>query len=290
MGASEKLQNCCPSLRMASHSMPVRKLGVVSGSALGFGCMSLTPGFLGGGQDPAVSEKVLRKALDSGITVLNTADFYTGWDEGDEVSGNIRLIGKVIADYPRKSVVISMKFGVWVEPGKGFGPVDLSPETCKNRVADALKVMGLDYIDILILRLGMGTDLNNTPIEETAKAMKELVEEGKARAIGVSEAPMEDAKKIHSVVPVSAIELRWNLCSREAEKEVIPWARSVGAGIIAYSPLGAGVLTGKLDLEGLHPQDMRLRHPLFKASLDKNQKLAHEVEKLAAKKVRLPDQ
>lgn len=261
----------------------------VHAGALGFGCMSLTPGFYGTSKDIdlAESEKVLRAAIDSGMTLLNTADFYTGFGPDEEVSANIKLIGKVIKDYPRDSVVVAMKWGPWIEPGKGFAPLDMAPQACKERVDKALKILGTDYIDILTLRLGAGPDSKGTPLEETARGMKEVLDSGKVKAIGVSELSTADAKKIHSVVPVSAIEIEWNLFNREGEKELIPWARSVGAGVMAYAPMARGMLTGKLDLKNLPDNDFRKggHNPQFNEdNVDGNLKLVYEVEKMAKSK------
>jgi len=267
-------------------ALPTRKLGNIECSAVGFGAMSLTPGFYGSGQDLVESEKVLRAALDSGITLINTADFYTGVAEGEDVSANIKLIGKVLKDYPREKVVVVMKWGPWITPGATppFS-ADLSPAQCKKRVDDALKILGTDYIDVLVLRKAPIPEQSGTSLEDTAKAMKEVLEAGKVKAVGISEYPLDEAKRIHSVVPVSAIELELNLFSRDMEKEVIPWARTIGAGILAYSPMARGMLTGKMDLGSLDKDDFRHHHSRWsQEAFDNNQKLVAEVEKLAASK------
>jgi aryl-alcohol dehydrogenase-like predicted oxidoreductase len=236
--------------------------------------MQLPPGFTGQEQpgDEELAVKVLRQAFDLGVTLVNTADFYGPFS-------NHRQIGKAIKGLPRDKVVIASKWGPAWKEDKGLLP-DHSPETCRQRVEDSLERLGVDYLDVLILR----SKNPEIPIEESVKAMAELVKEGKVKALGLSEISPSDIRKAHAVHPISVMELEWSLMSRDVEEDVVPICRELGIAFLAYSPLGRGVLSGAIqaasDVEGVLAHMPRLQGE----ALQQNIKLAEGLKSIAAKK------
>lgn len=259
-----------------SPSLPERSLGShgFQGSALGYGCMSLTDFFGPNIADNA--EATLKHVLDSGVTVLNTSDLY-----GPYI--NEELVGRVIKHFPRKKVKISTKWGPMFKPD-GTLFQDFSAPACRAACEGSLKRMGIDYIDLWVLR---GPCRGEGVLEEAITAMKAMVEEGKVRTIGLSEVSPADVCKAHAIHPISALEMEWSLFTRDAEEELVPTARELGIGFLAYSPLGRGMLTGQLrDLQGIPDSDWRKSHnPRFQGeAFTKNLQLADNVEALAKKK------
>ncbi|KAL0028014.1 hypothetical protein WJX77_000199 [Trebouxia sp. C0004] len=264
--------------------IPMRPLGKrgMQASAQGLGCMSLSKGFyhdeksLGAEQDRL---GVIREALSSGLTLLNTADAYGPYD-------NQLLIGKAIADFPRENVFIANKWGFFKD-GKNWSQ-DTSPEYCRKALTTALKNLNTDHIDLYILR---GLD-GKTRIEDSIKAMAELVDEGLIMGIGLSEISAADIRKAHAVHPITAVELEWSLFSRDAEKDLVPTLRELGIGILAYSPLGRGLLTGTVTLDSMGPNDFRrFSTPHFREeNIHKNLVLVDALKELAKKKGCKPGQ
>ncbi|GAB4820416.1 hypothetical protein N2152v2_007462 [Parachlorella kessleri] len=234
------------------------------------------------GSQPVPEEEciaTIHHAIDNGCNFLDTSDVYGPFT-------NEELVGKAIKKYPREKVIIATKFAALIKDGN-FS-VDGSPQHCREACEASLKRLGVDYIDLYY----MHRKDPKVPIEETIAAMKELVEEGKVRYIGVSETSPADIRKGHAVHPISAVQLEWSLWSRDAEAELIPTCRELGIGIVCYSPLGRGFLTGKITSpDDLADGDWRKTNPRFqKEAFDKNKALVEKVGEMAAKKGCTPGQ
>lgn len=223
---------------------------------------------------------VIRKALSSGVTLLNTADLYGPYD-------NHVLIGKAIKDIPRDQVVIASKWGV-MKDEQGKYTQDNSAAYARKSLEGSLKRLGVDYIDLYVMR---SWD-HKTPIEEAIKGMAELVKEGLIKGIGLSEISAADIRKAHAVHPITAVEMEWSLFSRDAEEDLVPTCRELGISFLAYSPLGRGMLTGAFKMEDLSPTDFRrVASPRFtKEALEQNEKLVEKIKLLADKKGCKPGQ
>ena len=260
--------------------MQKRKLGA-SGpevGAIGLGCMGMSD-FYGPAED-ARSIDVIHGALDLGVTLLDTADMYG-------VGENERLVGRAIADR-RGSAVIATKFGnVRAPDGRSLG-IDGRPEYVRAACDASLKRMGTDTIDLYYQHR---VD-PNTPIEETVGAMAELVQQGKVRWLGLSEAGPETIRRAHAVHPISALQTEYSLWSREPEDELLALCAELGITFVTYSPLGRGFLTGTIrSRDDLDPNDWRRRNPrLSPENIDANLALADTVRALAAEKGCTPAQ
>eukprot|EP00878_Enallax_costatus_P000509 GHUV01000603.1.p1 GENE.GHUV01000603.1~~GHUV01000603.1.p1 ORF type:complete len:337 (+),score=90.22 GHUV01000603.1:230-1240(+) len=264
-------------------SLPRRKLGPgVEGSCIGLGCMSLTPGFYG---TESVSEEdainLIKKALDLGVTVFNTSDLYGPYT-------NEVILGKALKHVPRESVVITTKWGPMLENGqiKHTQTRAYAREACES----ALKRLDTDYIDLFTLR---GPVQQGVDIADIAHELKALLDEGKIRGVGLSEIGPKEIRAAAAVVPIAAIEQEWSLFVRDLERDLLPVCRELGIGVLAYSPLGRGILTGQLrDLSKLDPSDFRrCDAPWFaQENLEANLKLVDAVEKMAAAKGCTPGQ
>ncbi|CAL8468320.1 g7860 [Coccomyxa elongata] len=260
--------------------LPVRYLGTegFTASIQGYGCSSLTD-FLAPTKAEG-AEQTLKHVLEQGVTLLNTASFY-----GEGV--NEEIIGSVIKNFPRERVKISTKWGATSVDGQ-LRP-DSSREACRAACFGSMKRLSVNYIDLFIFR-GLGRSLE-MPIKETIRYMKELVEEGHVRYIGLSEISPADVRKAHAIHPITALEMEWSLCSRDAEEDLVPVARELGIGFLAYSPLGRGMLTGAYKSASAIPGRVASRYPRFAAeNFDKNAKLVQSLEDLAKKKGVTPGQ
>jgi aryl-alcohol dehydrogenase-like predicted oxidoreductase len=212
------------------------------------------------------SISVIHRALELGVTMLDTAEVYG--PHTNEV-----LVGKAIAGN-RDAYVVATKFGITMSGTDG------SPENVRRSVEGSLQRLGIQTIDLYYLhRMDP-----NTPIETTVKAMAELVKEGKVRYLGLSEVSPKDLRRAHAVHPITAVQLEWSLWTRDVEAELVPTCRELGIGIVAYSPLGRGFLTGKYNsLDDLAEDDWRRSNPRFKeAAFKKNLALVEKVKELAA--------
>ncbi len=235
-------------------TLPTRTLGSsgLEVGAVGLGCMSFS-GIYGGfeGHDPTA---VIHRALDLGVTLLDTANVY-GPHTSEQVVG-AALAGR------RDEVVLATKFGlVPGEPGKGPGlGVDGSPEHVRRSIDGSLARLGVDHLDLYYLHRPDTT----VPIEETVGAMGELVAAGKVRHLGLSEASAATLRRAAAVHPIAVLQSEYSIWSRDIEPEVLPACRELGIGLVPYSPLGRGFLTGALaSTEGLAEGDMRRFHPRF---------------------------
>ena len=214
--------------------MEKRKLGKngLEVSALGLGCMGLSFGY-GPATEKDKAIKLLREAYDKGITFFDTAEAYGPFS-------NEKLLGEALAPF-RKEVVIATKFGFREgEPGKGLNS---RPERIRKVAEESLKRLNTDVID-LFYQHRVDPDV---PMEDVAGTVKELIKEGKVKYFGLSEAGVTSIKKAHAVQPVSALQSEYSLWWREPEKEILPVLEELGIGLVPFSPLGKGFLTGTID-------------------------------------------
>jgi len=260
--------------------MKTRRLGSegLEVSALGLGCMGMSEFY--GHRDEAESIATIHRALDLGISLLDTADMYGPFT-------NEQLVGRAIRDR-RDNVVLATKFAnVRGENGEFLGirgDADYVRQACDA----SLKRLGVDHIDLYYQHR---VD-PNVPIEETIGAMAELVKAGKVRYLGMSEAAPETLSRAHAVHPISALQTEYSLWSRDVEDRVLPKVRELGIGYVAYSPLGRGFLTGQIKrFEDLPEDDFRRHSPRFQGeNFRKNLDLVAEVERMAAEKACSPAQ
>ena len=230
--------------------------------------------------DEDASVATIHRAIEVGVTFLDTADMYGPFT-------NERLVGKAVADR-RDEIVLATKFGnERAEDGTRMG-VNGRPEYVHEACAASLKRLGVDYVD-LYYQHRVDPD---TPVEETWGAMKELVEAGKVRFLGISEAAPETIRRAHEVHPISALQTEYSLWSRDVEDEILPTIRELGIGFVAYSPLGRGFLTGQIRrFEDLAEDDYRRSSPRFRGeNFEKNLQLVDRVREMADEKGVTPGQ
>jgi aryl-alcohol dehydrogenase-like predicted oxidoreductase len=247
-------------------------------SAVGLGCMGMSA-FYGEGDDEE-STATIHRALDLGVTFLDTAEMY-----GPHT--NERLVGSAIAGR-RDEVQLATKFGIYLGEGGRRG-VDGSPENVRRALDGSLERLGVDHID-LYYQHRMDPDV---PIEETVGALAEALAAGKIRHIGLSEAAPETIRRAHAEHPITAVQTEYSLWTRDLEAEILPTLRELGIGLVPYSPLGRGFLSGRFtDPENeLDEDDFRRRGPRFTGeNLERNKALAAKVRELAEKKGCTPAQ
>ncbi|MEO7157762.1 MAG: aldo/keto reductase [Vicinamibacterales bacterium] len=247
-------------------------------SAEGLGCMGMSE-FYGSG-DEAASIATIRRAIDLGVTFLDTADMY-----GPHT--NERLIGQAVAGR-RDQVTIATKFGNMRAADGAFLGVNGKPDYVKSACEGSLQRLGVDTIDLYYQHRVDAT----VPIEETVGAMAELVTAGKVRYIGLSEAGAQTVRRAHAVHPITALQTEYSLWTRDPEAETLQLCRELGIGFVAYSPLGRGFLTGRFrSLDDLPADDWRRKNPRFQGdNFKKNLDLVSHVEVLAARKGCTPAQ
>lgn len=252
-------------------SIPTRRLGPLEVSAIGLGCMGMSAFY--GPHDDAQSTATLHRALDLGVTLLDTADMY-----GPHT--NERLVGAAIAGR-REQVVLATKFGN-VVGADGSRSVNGRPEYVRSACDASLQRLGVDHIDLYYQHR---VD-PSTPIEETVGAMAELVAAGKVRYLGLSEAGADTIRRAVAVHPIAALQSEWSLWSRDIEADVVPTARELGVGIVAYSPLGRGFLTGTITkAEDLADDDFRRANPRFVGeAFEANMAVVRALQQLAKDK------
>jgi aryl-alcohol dehydrogenase-like predicted oxidoreductase len=246
-------------------------------SALGLGLMSMSGVY--GNADDEESIRVIHYAIDQGINFLDSADMY-GWGHNETLLGRA-LKGK------RDKVIVATKFGQ-VKLADGKQAVDGRPEYVMQACEASLKRLGIEVIDLYYQHR---VDVN-TPIEDTVGAMKRLVEQGKVRALGLSEARPETIRRAHKVHPIAAVQNEYSLLYRNEGEETLKATRELGITLVPYAPLGRSMLTGSVHGKADLPEgDRRLQHPRFQGeALDKNVSLVKRLESIAAEKRCTPAQ
>jgi aryl-alcohol dehydrogenase-like predicted oxidoreductase len=260
--------------------MQTRELGKsgLKVSAIGLGCMGMSEFY--GASDDSESIATLNRALDIGVTFWDPADMYGSGE-------NERLLAKVLATR-RDEVTLATKFGNVRGPGGSFVGIDGRPEYVREAADASLTRLGVEQIDLYYQHR---VD-PNVPIEETVGAMAELVAAGKVRYLGLSEASAETIRRAAAIHPIAALQTEYSLWTRDLEAEILPAVRELGIGLVAYSPLGRGFLTGRFrSLEDLPADDWRRLNPRFEGeNFAANLAIADRVRELAEAKGRTPAQ
>ena len=249
-----------------------RKLGALDVSAIGFGCMSLTPIY--GVPDPDEAIATLHQAPDLGIDFIDTSDAYGANGANEE------LVGRALKGR-REKYIFATKFGnIRLPDGKpgAKGNPDYVIEACEK----SLKRLGTDTIDLYFIHRIDDT----VPIEDTVGAMVRLKTQGKIRHLGISEAGANTIRRAQKVHPMAALQTEYSLWARDVEAEILPACRKLGIGFVAYSPLGRGLLTGNIrKIDDIAPHDIRRKQPRFRAgNFEKNLELVKTIEAIAAKR------
>uniref|UniRef100_A0A2P2KCE5 Uncharacterized protein MANES_08G133200 n=2 Tax=Rhizophora mucronata TaxID=61149 RepID=A0A2P2KCE5_RHIMU len=252
-----------PRVKLGSQGLEVSKLG--------FGCMGLT-----GIYNSPVSDEdgisLLKDAFNKGITFFDTADVYGA-------HANEILVGKALKQLPREKIQLATKFGV-VKFELPRAIVNGKPDYVRSCCEGSLKRLGVDYIDLYYQHR---VD-QSVPIEETMSELKKLVQEGKIKYIGLSEASPDTIRRAHAVHPITAVQMEWSLWTRDIEEEIIPLCRELGIGIVPYSPLGRGFFAGKAIVETVPANSALATHPRFqRENLDRNKNMYNRLEILAKK-------
>ena len=254
--------------------MQERDLGELSVGAIGLGCMGMSMGY--GPPQEEAGLSTVQRAIELGVSLIDTADIY-----GPET--NERLVGRAIAAH-RDRVVLASKFGSdWHGEQRR---VNGRPEYVRSACEESLHRLGVDHIDLYYQHR---VD-REVPIEETVGAMGELVSEGKVRRLGLSEASAETVRRAHAVHPITALQTEYSLWTRDVEPEILPTLRELGIGLVAYSPLGRGFLTGTISsTDDLAEGDFRRGVPRFQ-QLEANRSIVDTVREMAAEHDATPAQ
>jgi aryl-alcohol dehydrogenase-like predicted oxidoreductase len=262
------------------HRMKHISLGGLDVSRLGLGTMAMSGYYLDPSSSDAESIRTIQRALDLGVTHIDTAEIYGPY-------ANEELVGRAL-EGRRDDVVVATKFGLVSHAGAGAGVLDSSPANIRAAVEGSLKRLGTDRIDLYYQHR---VD-PNTPIEDTVGALTELVTEGKVLHIGLSEAGPETIRRAHAVHPIAALQTEYSLWTRDPEAELLPLLRELGVGFVPYSPLGHGFLTGTIrSPEELSDDDWRKTNPRFtEGNFEKNLRIVDEVQAVASEVEATPAQ
>jgi aryl-alcohol dehydrogenase-like predicted oxidoreductase len=253
--------------------MRTRTLGDLTVPAQGLGCMGMSE-FYGTG-DQAEAERTIHRALDLGVTFLDTADMYGPFT-------NERLVGRAIAGR-REEVVLATKFGNERGEDGSYHGINGRPDYVHRACDASLQRLGVDVIDLYYQHRVDTT----VPVEDTWGALRELVEAGKIRSAGISEASPETIRRAHAVQPVTAVQTEYSLWTRDPEENgVLATCAELGIGFVAYSPIGRGFLSGEIrSIDDLAPDDFRRRNPRFQgAAFEQNLRLVDRVREIADEK------
>lgn len=251
-------------------------LGKLEVSVIGLGCMGMSQSY--GEADPAESARTLHRALDLGVTFLDTANAYGN-------GRNEELIGQVLSAR-RTSFVLATKFGI-VRQADGKSGVDGRPEQVAQRCDESLRRLNTDYIDLYYLHRLDPT----VPIEDTVGAMAKLISAGKVRHLGLSEISAKTLRRAHAVHPITAVQSEYSLWTRDPEAFVLPACRELGVGFVPFSPLGRAMLTGRFNGDALPANDFRADMPRFRGlNLEANRAVVTRLEAYAADKGRTASQ
>ncbi|GMY20950.1 probable aldo-keto reductase 1 [Fagus crenata] len=261
MAAEQSVQ--IPRVKLGNQGLEVSKLG--------FGCMGLSGVY----NDPVQEEvgiSIIKHAFSKGITFFDTADVYGA-------NANEVLVGKALKQFPREKIQLATKFGiVKMEANKVI--VNGTPEYVRSCCEGSLKRLGVEYID-LYYQHRIDTSI---PIEDTIGELKKLVEEGKIKYIGLSEASADTIRRAHAVHPITAVQMEWSLWTREIEEEIVPLCRELGIAVVPYSPLGRGFFGGKAVLESIPANSFLNSNPRFQGeNFDRNKTFYFQLGKLAEK-------
>ncbi|OWM82024.1 hypothetical protein CDL15_Pgr001598 [Punica granatum] len=251
--------------------IPRVKLGTqgLEVSKLAFGCRGLS---IVSHLSKEEGIAIIKDAYNKGITFLDTADVYGA-------NANEVLVGEALKQLPREKVQLATKFGI-VSFDASKMVVKGTPEYVRSCCEASLRRLDVDYID-LYYQHRVDTLV---PIEETMEELQKLVEEGKIKYIGLSEASPDTIRRAHAVYPITAVQMEWSLWSHDTEDDIVPLCRELGIGIVAYSPLGRGFFGGKAIVESLPQDSLLAKHPRFrKENLNKNKKIYLRMENLAKK-------
>jgi len=246
-------------------------LGTLEVGRIGLGTMGMSTAYTGAGEDDAESIRTIHRALELGVTLIDTAEIYGPYR-------NEELVGQAISDR-RDQVVLATKFGLVSHAGDGPGNLDSSPANIRTALEGSLGRLGVEHIDLYYQHR---VD-PKVPIEDTVGALAQLVAEGKIRNIGLSEAGPDTIRRAHAVHPITALQTEYSLWTRDPEARALPVLRELGIGLVAYSPLGRGMLTGTVrSTDDLADSDFRKTNPRFtEQNFQHNLASAEEVRSIA---------